>query len=181
MLTHSGFRSRLVLRDSTPLSSIHSSSTPTIMYSSQSEDSLFGGSLMQVDDPTGHYQNRFRANLCMPPSPTPQPKRPKLSNREQIINLACDTLGRLVHHDDKESHILSRMKSIWGAVNGALYDMKASGSLAEYDEFRANVKDKGDKEFVEVLRDLAEKNCWSDLFQNCMFLFSFDLECSHVS
>jgi hypothetical protein len=90
----------------------------------------------------------------------------KLDIPDQAIREASRFL-RNINLDDPDDQILS---DVWFYVYGKLSQYPTiSGSIANEDEFHANVKRKGEKEILELVKDSASRNSWLDLIHNGIF------------
>src|SRR5579863_7450500 len=104
----------------------------------------------------------------------------KQSQSRFCISEMCEDLERNVKIGHDDARIRRSLKYVWLAVNHALLILAKDPSmgtlLANKEEFQQNVKQKGEQQFIELLRDIAEKNSWRDLLENGTFFLSFDLE-----
>jgi hypothetical protein len=90
------------------------------------------------------------------------------------IKRASIFLGRNVLPEDDDELIRDSLELVWVSVQGALeQDPKLKGRLSDPDEFLANVKHKGEQEFIKSLRDMAKAKSWDKLFDDGTFS-SFD-------
>ena len=107
----------------------------------------------------------------------PDAKQSRFCISDEILQQMCEDLERNVKISDDDARIRRSLKYVWHAVNHALAkDPSMSTLLANKEEFQQNVKQKGEQQFIELLRDIAEKNSWRDLLENGTFFLSFDLE-----
>ena len=141
--------------------------TPDAERSLQSEDGIFGESLMQVDELVDDYTS--------PPTPTVTESRICIS--DEVFQEMCEGLERNVKISDDDARIRRSMNAVWIIVKDALAkDLSMSTLLANQEEFQQNVKQKGEQQFIDLLRDTAEKNSWRDLLENGTSFLSFDPE-----
>ena len=92
----------------------------------------------------------------------------------------CQQFERLIQPDDDDDRIKNSLNAVWFLVNGALKtDPVLKMRLANQDEFQENVKNKGEEQFINLLKDMAEKKNWRDLLENRTFFLSSDLKRSH--
>jgi hypothetical protein len=122
----------------------------------QTKDHSSEEPLMEVDDPI--------PDPSIPVGSTSLPERPKFDLPDQALREACNILERKIDPDDEDDLILD---SLWFFVHRALSQYpELSGALANKEEFGANVKRQGQKEFIELVKDLARRKCWRDLLDN---------------
>jgi hypothetical protein len=126
--------------------------------------SISSESLMQFDEPDHHD-----ANPSMLPSPiaTPTSRQTKFNIPDESIKDVYETLGRLVRPGDDDDRIRRDLAPVRLVVQLTLSeDPEVIESLADSDEFEANVKDEGEKDVIELLRDTAKKGSWLDIIEN---------------
>jgi hypothetical protein len=76
-------------------------------------------------------------------------------------------LQRSVQPDDSDKDIQDSLIIIWFNVSKALKeDPILKARLAEEDEFQENVQKYGEKQFFDLLKDMAKKKNWGDLLEN---------------
>jgi len=150
------------------------SSNPHAQQLLQSEDDVFGGTRMQVDNPTDNNENR-----STPTRPTPPSTQSTICISEQSIQEMCENLDRIIRPGDDDARIRRSLGLVFVAVCDALAeDPNRKARLANRDQFEENVKKEGEQQFINLLRDIAKKESWRDLLQNgTSFLYS-DLKCS---
>ena len=69
------------------------------------------------------------------------------------------------------------LEIVWGAVKRALRNHpKMEKYLASLEEFLQNVRQKSEKEFIDLLKDMAKKKTWRDLLENGTSFLSSTLE-----
>jgi hypothetical protein len=86
----------------------------------------------------------------IPEASTSLPERPKFDLPDQALREACNILERKIDPDDEDNLI---MDSVWFFVHKVLSQYpELSGALANKEEFGANVKRQGLKEFIELLK-----------------------------
>ena len=86
---------------------------------------------------------------------------------DDILHEMYLTLGRHIQATDRDDYIKKRLQFVLLAVNEALSDdPKMKKYLASPDEFLQNVTQKGEKEFIDLLKDMAKKKSWRDLLEN---------------
>ena len=99
---------------------------------------------------------------------TPSVNPLKLDIPDQAILEASNFLERKIDLDDPDDLILG---ILWQLVHRTLSQYpKISGSIANQEEFNANVKRQGEEEFLERVRDSARRNSWGDLLHSGIFL-----------
>jgi hypothetical protein len=126
----------------------------------------FNPSPMQIDDQASH--NPTHSGLSTPP--TPQPKRPRLDYESRAVKDACEFLARNINADADNATISRALFFVPVAVCMALReDTKLAEELANEDEFLQNVKREGEEKFIDLLRDMARRGSWHDLFGNGTF------------
>ena len=131
---------------------------------------------MQVDELVDDYTSPLMPTLLGSVSPTTQSR---VCISAEILQVMCTHLGRVIQPGDDDVYIKQSLKNVWISVKGALAkDPSMSTLLANEEEFQQNVKQRGEQHFIDLLRDLAEKNSWRDLLENGTSFLSFDLECS---
>jgi hypothetical protein len=70
-----------------------------------------------------------------------------------------------------------RLEYVFLTVKQALFDdPKTENYLASPEEFLQNVRQKGETEFIDLLKDMAEKKSWRDLLENGTSFLSSTLE-----
>jgi len=109
---------------------------------------VFGTEPMQVDDST-----------FVPPT------TPSRSMTDQTFEDECDDLGRIVFPGDGNDRVKHALDLVWAIVCGAL-EKRNEKDLATLDQFQDNVKRKGEPEFIDLLRDMARRDDWHELFKN---------------
>ena len=93
---------------------------------------------------------------------------------DEAIQKACERLGLNVRPDHDDEHIEQSLDVVRAIVRGALLqDPDVRPRLASEDEYRSNVKHMGEKQFIDILRDLAKTNSWRNLLENGTFLSPF--------
>jgi len=137
----------------------------TIMYSSQSEAD-FAGSAMEVD------QEDVFTNPSTPTKPGSVPRKAQLAPLDTMIN----RLKRIIINEDTDAEIKGNLPAVWGIVNVFLTENtppRLQTHIATITEFQENLRRKGEKVFIDSLRD---KSSWQGLPQNCTSFLSFVLE-----
>jgi len=85
----------------------------------------------------------------------------------------CKKLERLIQPGDDNDSILD---DVWTYVNKALKeDPILKARLADEGEFQENVQKYGEKQFIDLLKDMAKKKNWEDLLENRTSFLSSDL------
>ena len=93
---------------------------------------------------------------------------------DEAIQEVCEGLGFHVRPDYDDSRIGRSLDVVWSIVCRALsQDPDVCQRLASVDEYRSNVKHMGEKQFIDILRDLAKMNSWRNLLENGTFLSPF--------
>jgi hypothetical protein len=106
-----------------------------------------------------------------PDSSTSQRGSPMQMRQANAREEASKFLHRVVHPMDDDDEIRSFLIFVWTLVEDALeQDPKLKRKLADKDEFRDNVKRKGEQDFIKdsKLRDMAEHDSWESLFDDSM-------------
>jgi hypothetical protein len=129
---------------------------------------------MQVDDPADN-----NGNPSTPTRPTPPSTQSTICISEQTIQEMCEDLERIIRPGDNDARIRRFLGNIWFTVRHALQeDPNLKARLASEDQFKENVKQNDEQQFVNLLRDIAKKESWRDLLQNGTSFLYFDLKCS---
>ncbi|KIM51727.1 hypothetical protein SCLCIDRAFT_605891 [Scleroderma citrinum Foug A] len=98
---------------------------------------------------------------------------------DEVIQEVCEGLGFHVRPDYDDSRIGRSLDVVWSIVCRALsQDPDVCQRLASVDEYRSNVKHMGEKQFIDILRDLAKMNSWRNLLENDVFLKQCPVESS---
>jgi len=85
----------------------------------------------------------------------------------------CKKLELIIQPDDDDDSILG---VVWFFVNKALKEGPIlKPRLADEGEFRGNVQKYGEKQFIDLLKDMAKKKNWGDLLENRTSFLSSDL------
>ena len=136
----------------------------------RSEVSIYGEPLVQVDElvddpmPTrlGSVSSTTQSKFCL---------------SDEILQVMCTHLGRIIQPGDDDVYIKQSLKYVWNSINNALTkDLSMSTLLANEEEFQQNVKQKGEQQFIDLLRYMAEKNSWRNLLEHGTYFLSFDPE-----
>jgi hypothetical protein len=102
--------------------------------------------------------------------PSVQPERTpsvKLDIPDQAIREASKFLEEIIHLDHPDVLILN---ALWQVVHTTLSPYpKIRGSIANQEEFHSNIKRQGEKDFLELVKNSARRNSWSDLLHNGIF------------
>jgi hypothetical protein len=86
---------------------------------------------------------------------------------EQAFKKECNRLQRSVFPEDDDDEIKGALKLVWAIVSTALEDKNdLEGHLATFEQFLDNVERKGEREFIDSLRDMARRRALHELFQN---------------
>lgn len=88
----------------------------------------------------------------------------------------CNALRRNIQPDNDDEVIRENMVFVWAAVNRALLNDPKMRPLANFEEFQQNVEQKGVQQFVNLLKDMADKDSWGDLLKNGISFLTVDLE-----
>ena len=107
-------------------------------------------------------------------SSTTNPRQTRLANiPDEAIKGAFKGLGKNISPDDNDEEIRGSLQYVWLAVQGALeQDLRLKKHLADKEEFFANIKRNGEKQFIELLRDMAKDSSWGGLFDDGTPFFS---------
>jgi hypothetical protein len=149
---------------------------PHVRQPLQSEDDPFQVSesleRLKLDEPTHDDPNPSTPTRSTPPS-----TQPKVSISDNTLQEVCQDLQRYIQPDASDKVILRSLNVVWISVNEALQeDPSLKTRLADKDEFRGNVEKYGEKQFIELLRDMAKKKNWGDLIENRASFLSSDLK-----
>jgi hypothetical protein len=88
----------------------------------------------------------------------------------------CSILERSIEPDDDDDDIQYSLVTVWFNVNEALKeDPILKTRLADKGEFVENVEKYGEKQFIDLLKDMAKKKNWGDLLDNRTSFLSFVL------
>jgi hypothetical protein len=131
---------------------------------------------MQVDDPADNNDNP-----STPTRPTPPSTQSTICISEQTIQEMCENLELFSHiiKTGDDARIRRSLGHVWFTVRRALQeDPNLKARLASEDQFKENVKQNDEQQFIDLLRDIAKKQSWRDLLQNGTSFLYFDLECS---
>ena len=114
--------------------------------------------------------------LTAGPSPLPIYKQtlPNLYVSEEDTQYAYKRLALNISHHDTNDEIQRTFGVIFSYVHELLFrDQQCRRCLADHVEYRNNIKRFGEDSFIHLLRDMAEKNSWKDLFQHgTLYLYS---------
>ena len=98
---------------------------------------------------------------------TPSVKPLRLDIPDQAIREASKFLERKIDLDDPDVLILNLLLLV---VHTTLSQYpEIGGSIVNQEEFHANVKRQGEKEFLELVKDSARRKSWRDLLHNGIF------------
>jgi hypothetical protein len=108
-------------------------------------------------------------------SSTTNPRQTRLANiPEEAVKNAYENLDRIISPEDDDRRIRNSLNLIWFCVRDALkQDPKLKEHLADEKEFLANVKRKGEEQFIESLGDIAMERSWERLFDDGTLFSSF--------
>jgi len=85
----------------------------------------------------------------------------------------CKKLELNIQPGDDDDSILG---DVWTYVNKALKeDPILKTRLADEGEFQENVQKYGEKQFIDLLKDMAKKKNWGDLLEHRTSILSSDL------
>jgi hypothetical protein len=100
-------------------------------------------------------------------SSTTNPRQTRLANiPEEAIKGAFKGLGKNISPEDNDEEIRGSLQYVWLAVQGALeQDLRLKKHLADKEEFFANIKRNGEKQFIELLRDMAKNSSWGGVIR----------------
>jgi hypothetical protein len=84
---------------------------------------------------------------------------------EQTFEDECDDLRRIVLPKDNDNRVKRALNLVWAVVSDTL-KQRNKGDLATLGQFRNNVKRKGEPQFFDLLRDIAGRDAWHELFEN---------------
>jgi hypothetical protein len=168
---------RLALPDrlSVPVPALHAchhclrkSMTMPSSPNAQQLSQLAEDSFMQVDEPDSHYSHPSTPTRHTLPS-----TKSTLSISDATYEFACDYLEhRILSASSSDQKLGQSMNHIWFTVHDALQeDPVLKPKRANQDEFKQNVKQKGQQQFFTFLREMAETKSWDNLLQNGTFPF----------
>jgi hypothetical protein len=155
--------------------------TSTIMYSNphvrqpvQSEGDSF-----QVSESLGRLRLDSPADDNTNPSTPPKSTLPSTQLNVSISDEALQALGEELEPNIQSSYDNTRLqrslKYVWVAVHNALEDdPDLSTCRASQKEFLQNLKERGEQQFFDLLRDVAERKSWRDLLQSSKSFHSSD-------
>ena len=141
---------------------------------SEDEPSQVSESLrrLQLDEPT-----HDDPNPSTPTRPTLPSTQPKVSIPDGAFRSLCKHLERNIQPGDDDDSIHDSLNTVWFIVNEALKeDPILKTRLADKNGFLENVKKYGGKQFIDLLKDMAEKKNWRDLLENRMSFLSSDIK-----
>jgi hypothetical protein len=100
------------------------------------------------------------------PQSTPSQTRPA-NIPAQNFQVACEDLVRIIRPEDDDSRIQRSLGHIWFVVHDTLErDPELERQVSNKSEFFANVKRKGEKEFIDSLKVMAKSGAWAGLFED---------------
>ena len=151
-------------------------SDPHVQQPLQSEDDPF-----QVSESLGRLQlHKSADDDTRPSTPTRSTlpsTQPKVSISDNTLQEVYQCLQRIIQPDDSDKVVLRALGTVWFNVNEALKeDPILKTRLADKDEFQKNVQKYGEKQFIDLLKDIAKKTNWGDLLENCTSSLSSDLK-----
>jgi hypothetical protein len=157
------------------LTSTTMDSNPHVRRQLQSEDDPF-----QVSESLGRLQLDEPANDNPSPSTptrsTLPSMQPKTTIPDRALRVMCSILERSIEPDDDDDDIQYSLVTVWFNVNEALKeDPILKTRLADKGEFVENVEKYGEKQFIDLLKDMAKKKNWGDLLDNRTSFLSFVL------
>jgi hypothetical protein len=119
---------------------------------------------MQVDEPADDHTNPSTPERpILPPTVT----QSRVSIPEKAVQGVCKQLERYILPGDDDNSIREDLNIVWIVVHDALSQAQTlRARLADQDEFQENVQKYGEKEFIELLRDMAKRKNWRDLLEN---------------
>jgi len=82
----------------------------------------------------------------------------------------------IIQTSDDGARLHRSLDFVWIAVNHAVAGDPKMPPLANLEEFRRNVEQKGEQQFINLLRDMAEENSWGELLANGTSFLSFVLD-----
>ena len=150
---------------------------PPVRGSLQSEEDIqVSDSLrrLQLDEPAGDDPNSSTLISTLPST------RPKVSIPDQDFQEVCRELERNIQPDDNERSIQRSLDVVWVKVYNALEeDQNLSSRRADQKEFKENLKNYGEKRFIDLLREMAKKKNWRDLLEHGTSFLASDFEPSY--
>ena len=151
-------------------------SDPHVRQPFQPEDDPF-----QVSESLGRLQLDKSADDDRRPSTPTRPvlpsTQPDVSIPDGAFRSLCKHLERNIQPGDDDDSIRDSLGTIWFNVSKALKeDTILKPRLADEDEFQKNVQKYGEKQFIDLLKDIAKKKNWRDLLENCTSSLSSHLK-----
>ena len=129
---------------------------------------------MQVEDPADNNESP-----STPKRPTPPSTQSTICISEQTIQKMCKRLHRCLSADDDYDEIRDILGLVSVIVRDALAeDPNLKPRLVNENQFKENVNNVGEQQFINLLKDIAKKGSWQDLPQNGTSFLYFDLKCS---
>ena len=116
-------------------------------------------------------------------STTTNPQQTRLANiPEEAIKDAFKFLGKNISPEDDDNEIRKSLLHVWVSVQNALkQDLNLKQHLANEEEFLANIERRGEKQFIELLRNMAKDSSWGRLFDDgTLFSFFVSKHSGHV-
>ena len=145
-------------------------SNPDVQRPLQSENDPFQVSeslgRLQLDEPVDDD-----TSLSTPTRSTLPSTQSSVSISDKSLQELCEDLQVLVELVINSNYDAARLRrslgTIWFNVNETLTeDPVLKTRLANQKEFQENVKIKGEKKFIELLKDTAKKKNWRDVLEN---------------
>ena len=151
---------------------------PHVRGSLQSEEDI------QVSESLGRLQLDEPANDGTSPSaPTKSallPTQPKVSISDTNFQELCGRLRRIIQPLDNDAYIQGSLNTVWVNVHNALSnDPALSPRRADQKEFEENLKNYGEKQFIDLLREMAKNKNWRDLLEHGTSFPASDFEPSY--
>jgi hypothetical protein len=162
------------LSRSFPLASTTMDPNSHVQRPLQSEDDPFQVSeslgRLQLDEPT-HDDPNPATRSTLPST------QPKVSIPDRALRAMCKKLERNIQPGDDDDSIQDSLNTVRSIVDDALQeDPSLKTRLADKDEFRGNVQKYGEKQFIDLLKDMAKKKNWGDLLENRKCFISSDFK-----
>jgi hypothetical protein len=98
---------------------------------------------------------------------------------EEEIARTSRLLTHIVPQGDKSIADADILDLVWTSVSKTLKkDPERGKYLASEDQFKENIKRKGEGAFVSSLKDMATSGSWRDLPHDGVYFISSDMKCS---
>jgi hypothetical protein len=97
-----------------------------------------------------------------------------VSISDEALQALGEELELVIQSSHDNTRIQRSLKYVWFTVHNALEDdPDLSTCRASQKEFLQNLKEKGEQQFFDLLRDVVERKSWRDLLQSSTSFHSF--------